>query len=47
MRWSVTRARRRALEQAMTDAGFVALPTEWWHFDAPEFASYPVSDEPL
>lgn len=35
----------RQLEAAMTEAGFVGLPTEWWHFDAPE--AYPLSDEPL
>jgi D-alanyl-D-alanine dipeptidase len=35
----------RQLEAAMTDAGFVGLSTEWWHFDAPE--QYPLSDEPL
>lgn len=37
----------RTLEKAMTDAGFVPLATEWWHFDAPDFTSYPLSDEPL
>jgi len=35
----------RTLEAAMTGAGFVGLPTEWWHFDAPD--AYPLSDEPL
>src|SRR5882672_2705290 len=40
-------AEARALEKAMTDAGFVPLATEWWHFDAPDFASYALSDEPL
>lgn len=40
-------AEARALEKAMSEAGFVPLATEWWHFDAPEFASYPLSDEPL
>lgn len=33
------------LDKAMLGAGFVALPTEWWHFDAP--GKYPLSDEPL
>ena len=37
----------RRLDQAMTGAGFVGLPTEWWHYDAPEWASYPLSDQPL
>jgi D-alanyl-D-alanine dipeptidase len=31
----------------MTDAGFVPLATEWWHFDAPDSASYALADEPL
>jgi 1-acyl-sn-glycerol-3-phosphate acyltransferase len=33
--------------RAMKAAGFVALPTEWWHFDAPDAAKYTLSDEPL
>jgi D-alanyl-D-alanine dipeptidase len=37
----------KRLETAMTDAGFVGLPTEWWHFDASDSAKYPLSDEPL
>lgn len=40
-----TEARR--LETAMVDAGFLPMPTEWWHFDAPDFAKYALSDEPL
>jgi D-alanyl-D-alanine dipeptidase len=40
-------AEARALEKAMTDAGFVPLATEWWHFDAPDSASYALADEPL
>ena len=27
-------ANRRLLRQVMTDAGFLQLPHEWWHFDA-------------
>lgn len=37
----------RELDRAMTAAGFVGLPTEWWHYDAPDAADYPLSDEPL
>jgi D-alanyl-D-alanine dipeptidase len=37
----------RALEAAMKAAGFVGMPTEWWHFDAPDAAKYPLSDEAL
>jgi D-alanyl-D-alanine dipeptidase len=40
-------AEARRLAAAMTDAGFVGMPTEWWHYDAPDAASYPLSDEPL
>jgi D-alanyl-D-alanine dipeptidase len=35
----------KLLDRVMTDAGFVGMPTEWWHFDAP--GEYPLSDEPL
>jgi D-alanyl-D-alanine dipeptidase len=31
----------------MKAAGFVGMPTEWWHFDAPDAAKYPLSDEAL
>ena len=41
------RANRALLEEVMTRHGFVGLPTEWWHFDAAEWQSYPISDEPL
>ncbi|MFZ6036539.1 MAG: M15 family metallopeptidase [Patescibacteria group bacterium] len=34
----------RILEQAMTRAGFEALPTEWWHFSDPRWKQYPVID---
>jgi D-alanyl-D-alanine dipeptidase len=37
----------RRLEKAMVDEGFRPMPTEWWHFDAPDFASYALSDEAL
>jgi D-alanyl-D-alanine dipeptidase len=35
------------LERAMKAAGFIPMPTEWWHFDAPDAAKYPLSDEAL
>lgn len=41
------RARAAALERAMTAAGFVGLPTEWWHYDAADGARYSLLDEPL
>lgn len=40
-------AEARRLEAAMVRAGFVPLATEWWHFDAPDAAKYPLSNEPL
>jgi D-alanyl-D-alanine dipeptidase len=41
------RANRALLERAMSEQGFVGLPTEWWHFDAPGWEAYPVLDVPL
>lgn len=42
-------ARRNSevLERAMTEQGFVGLPTEWWHFDGPGWESYDPLDVPL
>jgi D-alanyl-D-alanine dipeptidase len=31
----------------MTAAGWIPLPTEWWHFDAPDWQRYPLRDDPL
>ncbi len=31
----------------MKNEGFDPFPTEWWHFDAPGWESYPVSDFPI
>lgn len=41
------RANAERLEQAMTAEGFIPLPTEWWHFDAPGWDAYDLLDEPL
>jgi D-alanyl-D-alanine dipeptidase len=38
---------RRILENAMGLEGFVPLPTEWWHFDDPEWRGYALLDVPL
>lgn len=38
---------RERLERAMTSAGWLPLPTEWWHFDAPAWERHPLRDEPL
>lgn len=40
-------ANRERLEKAMTDAGWIPLATEWWHFDAPGWEDYPLRDDPL
>jgi len=37
----------RRLADAMRAAGFIGMPTEWWHFDAPEAREYALSNEPL
>ena len=37
----------KRLATAMEAAGFVGLPTEWWHFDAPDASKYALSDVPL
>lgn len=37
----------KRLADAMTEAGFRGMPTEWWHFDAPDSADYALSNEPL
>lgn len=37
----------RRLDAAMRAAGFRTIPTEWWHYDAPDDGKYPLSDEPL
>jgi D-alanyl-D-alanine dipeptidase len=38
---------RQRLEDAMQAEGFIGLPTEWWHFDDPEWTNYALRDEPL
>ncbi|MBS0624956.1 MAG: D-alanyl-D-alanine dipeptidase [Verrucomicrobia bacterium] len=35
---------RQILEEAMVAEGFIPFPTEWWHFDDPDWKNYPVSD---
>ena len=35
---------REQLEQVMRRHGFEGLPTEWWHFDATDWKSYPLLD---
>ena len=38
---------RDLLQAAMEAEGFVGLPTEWWHFDDPDWQSYGLLDVPL
>ncbi len=38
---------RKKLQDAMESEGFIGLPTEWWHFDDPEWQSYALRNEPL
>jgi D-alanyl-D-alanine dipeptidase len=35
---------RETLENAMKNAGFLPLPTEWWHFDDDEWQSFELLD---
>lgn len=41
------RTNMRILEENMVAQGFLPLATEWWHFDAPDWRQYPLSDQPL
>ena len=42
---ATVRAHLNALQQAMAHAGFYGMRTEWWHFCAPDWASYPLMPE--
>ncbi len=35
---------RERLQEAMREAGFLHWEEEWWHFDDPDWESYPVLD---
>ena len=41
------RAHRAALKGAMEAGGFLANRHEWWHYDAPDAAGFPLEDVPL
>jgi D-alanyl-D-alanine dipeptidase len=41
------RANRARLERYMTDAGFIGLANEWWHFDWAGWRQFPILDVPL
>ncbi|AHF79281.1 D-alanyl-D-alanine dipeptidase (plasmid) [Sodalis praecaptivus] len=36
---------RLMLNAVMLNGGFVGMPTEWWHFELPEAAEYPLLPE--
>jgi D-alanyl-D-alanine dipeptidase len=38
---------RACLQDVMERHGWLGHPHEWWHFDAHDWANYPVRDEPL
>lgn len=38
---------RQRLQDAMMKRGFKPLSSEWWHFDAADWAQFPVLDVPL
>jgi zinc D-Ala-D-Ala dipeptidase len=42
-----SRKNRDFLQQAMKQQGFLAIPTEWWHFDDPDWQKYSLLDTPL
>lgn len=41
------RANKNLLEDAMLAAGFHPMRTEWWHFDGPNWARFPLADQPI
>jgi len=41
------RANREVLREAMEAVGFKRNPMEWWHYDLPDAAKYPLRDEPF
>ncbi|MDX2273005.1 MAG: D-alanyl-D-alanine dipeptidase [Cyanobacteriota bacterium] len=43
----LARANRLFLQSIMQKYGFTGLATEWWHFDAQNWQSYPILDIPL
>jgi D-alanyl-D-alanine dipeptidase len=46
--WPATARKYYAtLHRAMTAEGFLPLPSEWWHYDAPGWERYPLLDAPL
>lgn len=46
-RKSAGAAELATLDAALTAEGFLGMPTEWWHYDAPDAADFPFADVPL
>ncbi|MDX2128728.1 MAG: M15 family metallopeptidase [Chloroherpetonaceae bacterium] len=40
-------ANRTILHDAMKSEGFIPNPSEWWHFDSPDWKTYSISDVPF
>ena len=38
---------RALLQSAMEEEGFIGLPSEWWHFDEPQWGNFALRNEPL
>jgi len=46
--WTPEARRNEAvLEEVMMAEGFAPLPTEWWHYDGPDWQRYDLLDVPL
>jgi zinc D-Ala-D-Ala dipeptidase len=43
----VAQKNRRLLTESMVKQGFLALQTEWWHFDLEGWQNFPIMDTPL
>jgi D-alanyl-D-alanine dipeptidase len=44
---AASRANREVLRAAMKAVGFVSNRMEWWHYDLPDAAKYPLREEPF
>lgn len=44
---ATARRNRQILEEAMRAEGFLPLPSEWWHFDDPDWREFDILDIPI
>jgi D-alanyl-D-alanine dipeptidase len=44
---SYGKAELARLDAALGAAGFIGMPTEWWHYDAEDALEFPLADTPL